>query len=175
MGKIMHFWFMTDDALELCIRRYNARTNKVIYKNGVMMCTPAEALVRIMTPLMNINLFICALYLRINAQLSCIILYIMHCYQYTVFGLVSPFIFGQNRSHIIGIKCRLWPCVDELLFNSHNYACTCEPTIQNLVQQYKKNAHRDHVIYYWRSLETELLVLCTIQALLQGHYYRVSQ
>ena len=50
-----------------CIRRYNALMNKVIWISGVTVSTRAKALVLTVTPLMHINLFISALYLRMHS------------------------------------------------------------------------------------------------------------
>ena len=50
------------------IHRYNALINKVILLSGVTVSTRAKSLVlTVSTPLMHINLFISALYLRIHS------------------------------------------------------------------------------------------------------------
>ena len=49
------------------IRRYNALMNKVIWISGVAVSIRAKVLVLTVTPLMHINLFISALYLRMHS------------------------------------------------------------------------------------------------------------
>ena len=81
-----------------CIRRYNALMNKVIWISGVTVSTRAKALVLTVTPLMHINLFISALYLRMHSTRALSYTYPIFYFEDTA-SITPPFL------NFAGIKC----------------------------------------------------------------------